>query len=332
MLLFSATLLEKNYMIQTYHHQIQSKKKEYIWDCEDSIPFNELIVSWNAARPKSGSSFKLSVSLKIDADWSDWLLYADWGANSQHSGENTDSKHHINVCQDIVQLLNENNKAVGFKIKIETLGDEALEGFKSLHACVSVPSLLNIENPNSAWSSLDIDVPLISQMQLPHPFHHRMCSATSTTSVLRYLLKSDEVDSVDFAFKAWDETFNIFGNWVLNTAHASTILGNSWRCWVQRLKGFDEIYERLKLQMPVVVSIKGPLHGSAEPYEQGHLIVVKGYDADKKRILCMDPAFSSNDKTNVSYALQDFLVSWLRRQNIAYIFEKKTLETRTLPR
>ncbi|HEV8052168.1 MAG TPA: C39 family peptidase, partial [Parachlamydiaceae bacterium] len=99
-------------------------------------------------------------------------------------------------------------------------------------------------------------------------------------------------------------------------------LGKKWHCWVQHLTGFDDIHARLRANMPVVVSVKGPLSGSALPYSEGHLLVVKGYNHKEKQVICMDPAFADNESTNVSYDLDDFMKAWSKRGCIAYIFEK----------
>ena len=114
---------------------------------------------------------------------------------------------------------------------------------------------------------------------------------------------------------------DIFGNWVLNTAQASSVLGNKWQCWVERLAGFGDIYDRLKNNLPVVVSVKGPLPGARFPYTNGHLIAVKGYNPKTEQVLCMDPAFQADEATAVAYNLSDFMDAWSRRRRIAYVFE-----------
>jgi hypothetical protein len=106
----------------------------------------------------------------------------------------------------------------------------------------------------------------------------------------------------------------------LNVAEASHHLGNQWMCWVERLNGFQDIYDRLIQNTPVIVSVRGPLPGSAQPYAKGHLLVVKGYDPSEKKVLCMDPAFPDEKSTLISYDLEDFITAWQRRGKIAYLF------------
>ncbi len=123
-----------------------------------------------------------------------------------------------------------------------------------------------------------------------------------------------------FAEHVWDKGFNIYGNWVFNVAQASVELGNKWECWIERLEGFHRIIACLKERIPVIVSVRGPLAGSPSPYEHGHLLIVIGYDASQHTVICMDPAFPTDEETRVSYDFSDFMEAWNRRGRIAYIF------------
>ena len=90
----------------------------------------------------------------------------------------------------------------------------------------------------------------------------------------------------------------------------------------ERLNGFDQIHQRLIQGTPIIVSVRGPLHGSALSYSAGHLMVVIGYDSLNQKVICMDPAFPSDDQTHVSYDLSNFIEAWSRRGKVAYIFSK----------
>ena len=172
----------------------------------------------------------------------------------------------------------------------------------------------------SVKDSINLPVPPISQMLLAHPRARHLCSPTSTSAVVNYL-KGTSIKPIPFSSHVHDNVHDIYGNWVLNTAHAAALLGKPWHCWVQRLYGFDELYEQLKKGIPVVVSIKGPLEGAPLPYEEGHLIVVKGYDASKKHVLCMDPAYPTHAETSAAYPYESFMDAWGRRR-LAYFFCK----------
>lgn len=307
----------------TYHHYLSDLEPDltsYIWQQSDVISFDELIVSWNVMRPQYGE-FTISVSVEINEMWSPWFPYATWGSEGQKGGNVKATRFPLQIAQDIIEMV-DGQKATGFRVRIEAKEGASLDEFYSIHACASSIADIIPDKAVHASASIDLKIPLISQMMLSHPRHRDMCSAASTSSVVSYLLHKNRIDPVSFALQARDEAFDIFGNWVLNAANASAVLGKKWHCWVQRLKGFNDIYARLSANIPVVVSVRGPLEGSALPYNQGHLLVVKGYHPKEKKVLCMDPAFPEDEATNVSYHLKDFMEAWSRRQCIAYLFEK----------
>lgn len=308
----------------TYHHSLSTVElnaPSYIWEEHDTMPFDELIISWNMMRPQYGE-FKIQTSVKIANEWSPWFLYASWASNGQKGGNVSTGEHPIQIQQDLLQIVG-GSKAEGFRILIEASEGALIEECYSIHACISsIADLFPESNAKNPYH-IDLKVPLISQMMLPHPRHRDMCSAVATSSAISYLLNKNRIDPIFFALQARDEAFDVFGNWALNTAHASAVLGKNWQCWVQRLRGFDEIYAKLYAGIPVVVSVRGPLTGSASPYNQGHLLTVKGYLPKEKKVLCMDPAFPEDAATNVSYDLQDFMEAWSRRQYIAYVFQRQ---------
>ena len=273
---------------------------------ENIAPFDELIVSWNADRPSTGN-YKIYVSVKTDS-WSPWQLYASWGADGQSSFLSS-----IDTFN-----LPEGQKATGFQVKTEPA-----EGIRSLHVYTNGNKTREAQQHIPYTTAVALPVAGLSQMALDHERAGSLCSPTSTAAVVRYLSNNPQINAVDFAKKAWDRGCDIYGNWPLNIAQAAAELGASWECWVERLDGFDEIYRRLHQGTPVVVSVRGPLPGSAQPYAQGHLIAVVGYDPEQQQVLCMDPAFPSDEETRVSYNLADFIEAWNRRGRIAYLFSMK---------
>ena len=287
-------------------------KKPHMFHCarqENVLPFDELILSWNADRPSAGN-YQIYVSVKTD-DWSPWQLYASWGADGQSS------------CLSSIDTLDLPNgqKATGFQVKTVPA-----EGIRSIHVYTNGAKTKEAQQNIPYTTPVSLAVPGLSQMALDHTRADSLCSPTSTTAVTRYL-SNRPINAIDFAQKVWDSGCDIFGNWPFNVAQAAAELGPAWECWVERLDGFDEIYRRLHQGTPVVVSIRGPLPGSAQPYAQGHLIAVVGYDPEQNRVLCMDPAFPSDEETRVSYDLLDFLQAWNRRGRVAYIFDRFEQET-----
>lgn len=310
-----------------FHHQVKVNALqkeitlfEYIWKEESTDDFDEMIVSWNALRPLIGS-YAFFISVKTN-QWSEWIPYAYWEFDRQQGSNSSSIEDHLRIFQDEIKLQ-EGSFASGFKVKIIASKEVCFKEFYALHVSIANTQKAVEHVQTGRYSTVDLDIPLISQMKLDHRRNRDLCASTSTTSVVNFLATHQNIHPALFAEKAYDHAFDIFGNWVLNIAQASAILGCQWNCWVQKLDGFECIYERLCQGIPVVVSVLGPLKGGAAPYAQGHLMAIKGYDAKTQRVLCMDPAFHSASSTNTSYAFDDFMTAWARRHHVAFVFEKK---------
>ncbi len=200
-----------------------------------------------------------------------------------------------------------------------------LDDIRAFHVYTNCDKIQEPRQSVSCSLPVCLQVNGLSQMVLNHVRNRDLCSPTSTTAVVRYLLQNDGIDPLLFAQNTWDRGFDIFGNWVFNVAEAAAQLGPKWNCWVERLNGFDDIYQHLQAGTPVVVSVRGPLPGSAQPYASGHLIAVIGYDPQQQKVICMDPAFPSHDQTHVFYDLSDFIQAWNRRGRVAYVFTLQKL-------
>jgi hypothetical protein len=300
------------------HCSVHGDGSEFTCELTGAHPFDEVIISWNATRPLAGS-YTIQVSL-FAQEWSDWLDYAWWGAKEQHTFSSTTARPSCRTHQDIVTLPS-GQTATALRIRVTAEAGAALRHFRTLHACVSHSHVEDEDDIVTADHSVALPVFPLSQMGSYPGREHRLCSPASTVAVINYLMPSSAASVAEFSDAVWDSAFDLYGNWILNVAEASSRLGTQWQCAVTRLSGFEDILCRLDQGWPVVVSVRGPLPGSALPYAQGHLMVVRGYDAIANRVLCMDPAFAEPGLTYASYQLKDFLIAWRRRGNLAYIFE-----------
>lgn len=291
-------------------HMSHQKDASSIWENENVPLFDELMLTWNGERPSDGD-YRFYISVKTD-EWSPQLLYATWGLDGQSSFEAIEPASKVKVFQDALMVTQ--GKATGFKIEVFPKTSDL-----SLHVYTNGDRKDEVITASKDLASVSLNVKGLSQIALNHPRAGHLCSPTSTCAVVQFLSNQHE-DPLDFASHVWDKGFDIYGNWVFNAAQASNLLGPSWHVWVERLSGFDAIHASLQKGIPVVVSIRGPLKGSAAPYLQGHLIAVIGYEAETQSVLCMDPAFPKDEETKVSYPLEDFLQAWSRRGRVAYYF------------
>ena len=295
---------------------------------ENVQPFDEWMCSWNGLRPKRGKwTFWASL---YQNKWSPWIRYAEWGEKSQKTFQHAPQGSLVESYQDAVYP--KDGLCSSFRLKVEAEEGADLTQLESFYVSVSTLAKLDTSLPSIPLSTVSLlNVPRQSQFKLNHPRAKDLCSPTATSTAINFLLRSNQVDPVAFAAKIHDETFDIYGNWILNTAEAHAELKGKFSCHVERLSSFAALHAYLTRALPVVTSVRGPLPGSFHPLTFGHLICVIGFQAETKQVLCIDSAFPENEQTLVKYALKDFIDAWGRRQNIAYVFSPKhltsTLET-----
>lgn len=311
---------------QTYHQSfhLSCKDTQALYKQNNTILFTQLIVSWNAKRPTHGH---FSVSVRVHNatknQWGSWLNMSDWGSEVQRSHFRR-GKLGERACYVRLELP-EREYADGFSVRIETHDGACLEDLNEVTVGLSNMTLFaEEERCNYSMPSFRIrGVRPYSQMSIDHERAHHMCSPTSLTMVLSFLLKHKR-NPLQTAHSVFDSGLNVFGSWPFNSAYAYDQLGDAYRCYVQRLHAFKELYQILRRGIPVIVSVRGCLKNAAkECYPHGHLMVVVGWDNAKKQVLCYDPAFDDVSKVPHAYDGAEFVAAWERSRRLAYVIEKK---------
>jgi len=301
-------------------NELKSCKNNELLFSKLNVPaFSQLIFSWNALRPSIGYfSFAVQVRDMRTKRWGKWHHMIDWGTNAQKSYLSPTDGHSKYVH---VRLETEGEKrADAFRIKIMgkqgadiallklvavSIADYGQFKPETVDACIALPSVV-VKG-----------VPKMSQFQVDHPESRRLCSPTSCSMVTGFL-RGEYIDPVDFADNVFDHGLEIFGSWPFNMAHAfEQCLGNNW-FFTARLNGFADIHKQLMHGIPVAVSIRGALEGAPKPYEDGHLLVVVGWNAQKKSVICHDPAFDSHHSVLKQYPVQSFIRAWECSRRLAY--------------
>jgi len=299
----------------------------YIWENTKIDPFTELILSWNALRPQKGKlSFFVSVNYINGKQnhWSPWERLAEWGNNNQQTFVNTKNAFVHN--KHVKVELKKYKKATGFRIKAFSENGASLNSLKALFVCLSDMNKFHKEKALFNLPSTRINgIPKQSQMVLNHPRHRDLCSPTSLSIILNYFAKNySNLESYikNFSQKVHDDSYlDIYGNWPLNVAQAYDSSEGNIFFRVERLNGFNNLYHYLKRKIPVAVSVRGTLNGGAKAYDNGHFIVIVGWDNRRKAVLCIDPAFSTSAKTTRAYGIRTFLKAWENyiSPNLSYI-------------
>ena len=307
----------------TPSQRLKNQNKVALFFQKEGIqPFSQLIVSWNAFRPKKGFfTFDVRVRDKSSKVWSGWKKMHEWGSEMQKSFYGpSDGIAHV---QYVRLEMEKNRSADAFDIRIKAHKGASLQFITSCYVCTSklVDFVAESADRYQVLDSVHIEgLPHYSQFLLEHAENNRICSPTSCSMVLGFLLKN-KIAPLDFANAVYDEGLDTYGNWSYNMAQAFHIAEGKYRWYVTRLHSFWYLHQQLLKKLPIVVSVRGMLQGAPKEYMNGHLLVVVGFDDKTKTVLCHDPAVISQESVLQKYPLESFLRAWERSYRLAYIVD-----------
>lgn len=284
-------------------------------------PFSQLIFSWNATRPTKGHfRFMVQARNKATQKWGKWHTMVDWGADVQRSYHSKDGK--FARYQYVRFELEKNCFADAFRIKACSYDGADLSFIKSFAVNVSnLRAFVSERGRRSLYklpSARVHEVPQLSQRVIDHPENGGMCSPTSCSMLTSYF-KQEDVDPLSFAHNVFDNGLGVYGSWAFNVAHAYEHCDGKVLFATARLASFKQLHQHLQRGIPVVVSVRGSIAGGQKVYNKGHLLLVVGYDAKEKKVICHDPAWFSNEDTLRRYPLDSFIRAWEASHRLAYI-------------
>ncbi len=327
-------LCPKTLFSTAHTHLVDAKKittKKYIWSSGAVSSFDELILSWNAMRPKKGF-FTFKVSLFYDGKWSPLKKLAAWGKNMQQTfGFAGTSLVHTKYVRVEMQ-----KKILASQFKIEVTAEKGAN-LSDLHALFASTSHLDAYKKNNKASHLPSimikNVPTFTQWVGRHPRCKDFCSPISMFMMVRYFKKTflcedvshrlTEEELIAGVSQVHDAGLDIYGNWLMNIAHAYQETKGKVFYSVRRLQDFEALHRYLCQKIPVAVSVRGKLKGGLVPYNNGHFIVVIGWDRKKKMVRCIDPAIKDIKQTERWYSYDDFVTAWGRSRNLSYVSSLK---------
>lgn len=310
----------------TYKHvfsedeMFQNRKKNSLIIKEEGVnPFTQLIFSWNAYRPSNGQfHFYVRVRDAKTKSWDQWHKMVEWGSDKQKSHFSR-GKHSVYTYARLE--MHDGRKGDAFQVKAECKGKVNLGALKGIVVAASdftqfEPEPYKKRGKGLASYVIESIYPK-SQMMIDHPRANMLCSPTSLSMVVESLT-GKSIEPLCFAEKVYDEGLGVFGNWGFNMAHAFEHVDENVLFYTTRLSSFRDLYEILKQDMPVAVSVRGDIKGARKEYNNGHLLVVVGYDAKYGKVLCYDPAFDSHEEVPQAYNVHDFIVAWERSRRLTY--------------
>lgn len=283
----------------------------------DTPRFTQLILSWNAVRPSKGFlRFFVQARDAYTKTWCKEHHMVDWGNGSRTylSDQDTGSAAHH------VRLEMNRRFADAFRIRVEARNGADLSTMHGLFASVSDIKSMQEHDFNRIKQLPAVvisGVPCFSQMILEHPRAPHLCSPTSLSMLLSFL-QQKEVHPLAVASQVYDPGLDAYGSWPFNAAYAYEACGGKMAFYVQRLDSFVDLHKQLMRGFPVMVSVRGQIDGGAKVYNNGHLVLVVGFDAEQQKVLCHDPAFDAHAKVAVAYNCNSFISAWDRSHRLAY--------------
>jgi uncharacterized protein YvpB len=308
-----------------------------------TLPFQYLIISWNADTPK-GTSIKIEAQVLVNkngnSSWSSWLSFGKWCSKDERSSayktDNIDELAYIDT--DTLKIKGSNGEtanAVRYRITLSTSdtkttptlklvagtirNNQLSEDAPNLHTSASLPEINSINK--------ELNVPRSSQMLRNPKIAGVICSPTSITMILNYyglMLVPEET-----AAGVYDTEYDGYGNWPFNTAFAGS---RGFKAYVTYCSSIYDLKREIYNDHPLAVSVKYKnsqevdaklpvIHGAPITKTNGHLIVICGFtkEDDKEYIIVNDPAAASNEDVRLKYLLEEFDAAWKTSGRVAYI-------------
>lgn len=281
--------------------------------------FDSAIASWNAVTPP-GTWVEVRLRALVGAHWTREYVMGIWSSDT-----GTVRRHSVSGQADAdgvvdTDTLTLKSRASAFQLKALLYTTNSATPRLALAA---VNTIRNGDNPDlasghAAWGK-EIAVPERSQMIYPDG-GEVWCSPTSTSMALAYW--ADQTGRAQLnqtvpttASRTLDWIYNGNGNWPFNTAYAASFDGGNIEAYVTRLLSLSQVESWIEKGIPVVVSIAyktGQLAGTPIPVSNGHLVVIRGFDA-AGNVVTNDPAADPRlgQKPRIVYNRAQFEQRWL---------------------
>jgi hypothetical protein len=278
--------------------------------------FDTLIPSWNAITP-AGTWLQLELRAARAAD-NEWTKYYNLGVWA--SGKTTILRRSIKgqrdgngtVSTDTLRLSGESAYTrFQYRLTLFTANQRISPSINLIAVMTSnsskEPQGLALASDQQAWG-VELSVPQRSQM-IYKGGGEVWCSPTSVSMLLAYWGKRISVPVA--ADATYDHTYRGNGNWPFNTAWAGA---NGFEAYITRFSSMAQVEEWISAGVPVIMSYavsSGELPGTPYRSSSGHIMVIRGFDAQGNVIL-NDPAFGSDKTVRVVYDRAKLEELWLK--------------------
>jgi hypothetical protein len=335
-----ATTAASAQFTKLYSHHFAAthvRNPHIIWRQEQCAPFKELIPSWNLKRPQKGR-FVIWMNIRGRTSagtprWSGWNRHAELSS----TGQKTCGQHKNPVAQikHVRAELQPGYTGIAFQIKVEARDGAKLQGPISMFCSAINVDKFRIDRActRKLSSIKPLAVPRIAQSELKHRRYPAMCSPATIAMLAGYWKQKSACPlphaqltkkALSMAQAAYDNGLKIYGSWPLSVSEGyNAFAGGPERgrvnFYVDRLENFAALHRLLSRRVPVALSIRGKLPGSVMLHKKGHFMVAVGWDARRRHVICIDPAFTPKQGNVRRYHLEHFLRAWGRSRNLVYV-------------
>jgi peptidase C39-like protein len=292
-------------------------------EIKSAIPWNELIVSWNADAP-AGTFLKIEARAVLPDHETKFYALGNWSPDNKmfpRTSVRGQQDADGNVDTDTL-ILHQLASAVQIRV---TLGgtNQTLPALKFLGISFSNTNIPVATRPpnRAAWGKI-IATPEHSQNGYPN--ERGWCSPTSLSMALSRwaeILHRPEMNLPvpEVAAKVYDVDFAGTGNWPFNTAFAGSFSG--MRSYVTRLDDISEVEDWIAAGIPVILSARWDWLLPGRPLDDdGHLIVCIGF-TENGDVVINDPAtrLDRGESVRRIYKRADVIHSWTKSHNAVYL-------------
>lgn len=268
--------------------------------------FNEAVGSYSAISNENATC-ELSVSIRVNGEWSKYFSYGEWGLGLKN--KTSDSSDSV-ARMAIDQIFPKNGTADAFKLKIDlrrTNVSYASPVVTLIALTFIFPDYTYDVDITNLPNEVHYDIENLFQGDVPE-IGDSICSATSSTMLLSYKGHSFKgLANYEHEYISWivrDYGANIFGNWSYNCI-AMSAYGET--TYVKKMYSLEEIMMHLATVGPISCSVKGSVISNVKTYNtNGHLLVVSGYKIENGQVSLYidDPNVRS---TNVIMTATNFM-------------------------
>jgi len=292
-------------------------------EIKSGIPWNELIVSWNAESP-AGTFLKIEASAIAAGHATKFYEIAKWSLDNKafpRTSVRNQKDADGSVRTDTLALTHLAD-AVQIRVTLGGPGDArpALNFLGASFSNTQVPTTV-LRSNHDAWGKI-VSTPERSQHGYPNA--SGWCSPTSLSMDLARwseVLNRPELNLTvpQVAANVFDASYDGTGNWAFNAAFAGSFSG--MRSYVTRFDDLAEVEDWIAAGIPVILSARWDWLRLGRPLDAaGHLIVCIGF-TENGDVIVNDPAAHLDRGQTVRqvYKRADVLHSWSHSHHAVYL-------------